>query len=689
MANWSELKNAVKSVIKTNGNQEITGQLLQNVLNNIISNVGLNSSFAGIATPETNPGTPDGNVFYISTTAGTYSNFNGIVINFGEAVILEWKGSWVKKDSGFATREKLSELESEISEFKGDLIGKNHTYTTNAINPSFSAIPTIKKGIKIVIELTEDGNNGSNILYVYGKTYSTDSTSITMAKFSKGSVVGDKIEYIAENDISFIKMTGGEDGNRKSINILYIGAIEGLEDDIQKNKEKINEVNSELGNVKDNMLSLLNSYDSTALKVGMYAFTADSGVKPTFGNTAAIHLDFICGYFECKEGWTVKLKTVGGTGTARAYCFTDSEKNIISRYEAVADCDVVMTAPKGASYIYVNCLATSSDVFSLKLYSGFGESIENINKQIEELNKNVSDSLFPQIHTQPIRRRSKDEPIRIFLFGSSWHMNTWWYLNKLIKEAGINAYIESWFSDGAYFSQWLSRYRGETEQSNLRRYVSTNGSNWSVTLTENIGVTDFRDALQQANWDIIGFQQGAVKGIDWENYKDYWSDIVSMVRSNASNDTVIAYNATWAPPIYSTYLTEQTLNGQEDWMIKANNCFTRFLALSGIVEVIPQGSMMWAVRSSNDLNDEDDLCKDSLHLKNGLPIYATGANWFESIIQPMFGTSINDIVWLPTEETQACPTSTGYFTPINEDQAVLIKKIIRLAASNRWGLPTV
>ena len=134
MANWSDLKAAVASIVKINGNKEITGQLMQNVLNNIISNVGLNSSFAGIAPPGTNPGTPDGNVFYIATTVGTYSNFNGIVINPGEAVILEWKGSWVKKDSGFATKEKLSELGSEVEVCVTDCIsrasvifsGKNH-----------------------------------------------------------------------------------------------------------------------------------------------------------------------------------------------------------------------------------------------------------------------------------------------------------------------------------------------------------------------------------------------------------------------------------------------------------------------------------------------------------------------------------------------------------------------------------
>lgn len=114
MANWSTLKAAIANIIKTNGNKEITGQLLQNVLNNIVSSVGENSAFAGIATTVTNPGVPDGNVFYLATEAGIYSNFNGIEILSGEAAILEWRGSWVKKTSGFATQEKLIETKPII-----------------------------------------------------------------------------------------------------------------------------------------------------------------------------------------------------------------------------------------------------------------------------------------------------------------------------------------------------------------------------------------------------------------------------------------------------------------------------------------------------------------------------------------------------------------------------------------------
>ena len=109
MTNWATLKAAIADVIKTNGNQEITGIVLQNTLNSIVNAVGENATFAGIAVPTTNPGAPDGNVFYLATEAGIYANFNGIEIATGEAVILEWRGSWVKKTSGFATQQQLSD----------------------------------------------------------------------------------------------------------------------------------------------------------------------------------------------------------------------------------------------------------------------------------------------------------------------------------------------------------------------------------------------------------------------------------------------------------------------------------------------------------------------------------------------------------------------------------------------------
>ena len=100
MGNYEALKTAIAGVIKTNGNNAITGAILQNVLLTIISNVGANSQFIGIATPATNPGTPDQNVFYIATVPGVYPNFNITIEAEETAIILNKSGKWVKTLTG-------------------------------------------------------------------------------------------------------------------------------------------------------------------------------------------------------------------------------------------------------------------------------------------------------------------------------------------------------------------------------------------------------------------------------------------------------------------------------------------------------------------------------------------------------------------------------------------------------------
>ena len=116
LATYEDLKAAIQQVIRTNGNNEITGALLQQTLLSIVNSVGANAAFAGIATPNTNPGTADQNVFYLATEAGTYVNFGGIEIAEGEAVILSNKtGNWTKTTSGFATQQQLTELDQRKS----------------------------------------------------------------------------------------------------------------------------------------------------------------------------------------------------------------------------------------------------------------------------------------------------------------------------------------------------------------------------------------------------------------------------------------------------------------------------------------------------------------------------------------------------------------------------------------------
>lgn len=102
MGNYEELKTAVAAVIKQNGNEEITGQIMQNTLLSMISNIGANSTFAGVATPETAPGTPDQNVFYLAGTPGVYANFGGYKLKQGIVMFTNASGAFTAVDLGFS-----------------------------------------------------------------------------------------------------------------------------------------------------------------------------------------------------------------------------------------------------------------------------------------------------------------------------------------------------------------------------------------------------------------------------------------------------------------------------------------------------------------------------------------------------------------------------------------------------------
>ena len=114
MSNYATLKATIQQVVKTNGNFEITGALLQQTLLSMINSLGVGYQYVGIATPSTNPGTPDQNVMYFAAMSGTYTNFGGIVVNDGEFCVLCWDGSWIKKTTGAATVEQFNTLAHKL-----------------------------------------------------------------------------------------------------------------------------------------------------------------------------------------------------------------------------------------------------------------------------------------------------------------------------------------------------------------------------------------------------------------------------------------------------------------------------------------------------------------------------------------------------------------------------------------------
>ena len=94
MGNFDNLRTAIAEVIRQNGNEEITGDVLQFVLLEMVSGLGAGYRFLGVCTPEMEPEELDGAAFYVGG-AGEYSNFDGIAptVDAGYICFFKWDGS--------------------------------------------------------------------------------------------------------------------------------------------------------------------------------------------------------------------------------------------------------------------------------------------------------------------------------------------------------------------------------------------------------------------------------------------------------------------------------------------------------------------------------------------------------------------------------------------------------------------
>lgn len=789
MAEWSDLKAAIAKIIKTNGNQEITGRLLQNVLNNIVSSVGENSTFAGIATPSTNPGTPDGNVFYLATRAGAYANFNGIAIADGEAVILEWKGRWTKKVTGFATQEQFSKIEKRGREITlaDDLKNASKSLKTDgtlkdaggwftyykvpitkgdSFIADFSQIPTSEGTTACVIynsngavtetinekkidyTFTQDGFisfcfYGSNNFY---NIYSFRHLNNTIKQIVDGESLYN-LDYRKPLSGSYYTATTA----RRAVptNIRKFGLIITYKTDATTSvTEQFVGSSTSAWTTASNWKNIGASEDDDAVKNQVRQLQEFPPTLPWFdrfggnGNLSDVTADLsLIGrtlkdiWFEFPDGkpswWDSRqpqLRAYNGYGFGEEndarfiIYFRESKEETYSitynyqyrgpRYKGGIEHFRLAIKLGGSSEptFYMNVVIDTLLLMAIDGTILNSKDSQNIQPMIlkntgtlydidskdyveeapkddkEYVRKNGTWAVataqniggIPQIFNAPIRRRDKSEKLRLLCFGSSWNMCAWWYLNKIIQSAGINAEITGFFTGSAYFAQWIDRYKNNEA---VDCWKSTNGSDWEKT------TANFKDTLNEG-WDIIEFQQSAHLAIKWEQgWEPYWSELVSIVKRNCNFDTIIAFNCSYTPAIngnLSPY--PNTVDGQKQWQQLNYENTQKFMALSGIYNVSPGGATMWSLRREPTINTEDakDLAFDKLHPDNGLPIYALGGTFFETYISPMYGISFDKVEWKPDISIQKTPFNNAWLE-LNDQQRIKIRKIIKLSLSNRFG----
>jgi len=163
MANNSTLKSTIANVVKTNGNGEINGQNLQNVLLAMVNVLGEGYMFLGGATPSTDPGTPDNNVFYLATEAGTYSNFGGDAITSPTILYFDTQWHSLSLDGDFSATLRVSDIVNAL----------NSTSTTKPLSANMGK--TLNNSLNAIVSALQQG-------YVFMGVATTDTPTPSVSR---------------------------------------------------------------------------------------------------------------------------------------------------------------------------------------------------------------------------------------------------------------------------------------------------------------------------------------------------------------------------------------------------------------------------------------------------------------------------------------------------------------------------
>lgn len=146
--------------------------------------------FMGVATPKTNPGTPDRKAFYIANGKGTYTNFGDIDVNEDEAVLLTYDGIWSKLKSGIATNnfktinnQKITG-EGNIEIQGGGSITVDEALSETSVNPVQNKVITAEiLAMKELLALLDDKVFPTTLSVSGGGTYDEGTSQTVMVSW--------------------------------------------------------------------------------------------------------------------------------------------------------------------------------------------------------------------------------------------------------------------------------------------------------------------------------------------------------------------------------------------------------------------------------------------------------------------------------------------------------------------------
>lgn len=632
MGNYKQLKAAIAAVIKANGMQKITGDVLQETLLSLVSNIGDNATFAGMATPDTNPGTPDQNIFYLAAQPGVYSNFGGVELTDQVLIFTNKNGIWVKNESGIATAEQVTKLENKtvglsikaseyvIGYWVGDNPPKaaskdgylrcNVPYQIDAnTNDVISMYNSQGKKVRIsdyplTIKLTDANGNkvnwsyqdsGNDILpsanakFLYIHTPTPSTISDIDGFFFLGMFSKKIVDYITELDKRSKEIEEQSEENKRQ--------LEGI-----INTAKLNYTPTKW----------LNAYADSA-------YVGDSLIDNPRSNATNSALE-VLDVSEIEDDTVIYILDSLGVNSFDGWTFkffgVDNKRILTSIGGSIGTNDRGYIKPNGAVKLglhFSNSRIEGDKVQFLKslfiynipyMQKSVYEQIEDLNKEVKDNEENIN--LLGERVTVLENKDSTSykEALKILFIGSSFGIDTVREVGNICKSFNKdviigNAYIGA-AALGTFIARWeaemgVTYYKWKYQATDWEQYNGTTGK-WSSEpgsdITDEGEPAPANDTvkmdwiLADEAWNFVILQNGAYQSpypdqsVFWEKGEDgiITNNIVQELidkckKASLYSNPVFGMNMTWAFSIYHTISDSHGPSGADDdkWLDYGSN----------------------------------------------------------------------------------------------------------------------
>ena len=371
---FSELKAAIQKSIKSNGNKEISGQVLQSTLLSIINNTNSLALFAGIASPDTNPVMYGGNYFYIAHKAGNYVNFKTV------------NGGYISVDNNsiYIIYKQFDNDYWAIASIV-DFINYKLSSAQDCLAKIIEAEGALRQEIISDSTIYYRLNNLSGEIYAIVKfTNETDTVRLSVSSEESGTTITKDIlyDYRAEKNDSIIFSFDANVNNY--IRLSTTGSNEAIQNvniKLYSLKAFLTEESDLIkGIVKDieTLISIMPS--STYAEFTDYTKIYNKRIEA--GVIMAASTGYITSYIPIDKSKKYLLTTsVNEYNSGISYYTTNSESgfissDIINKLSGMTVTDYMLNIPDNAKYMIASCSEVTSN-FNIKTSGGL-EKLSNI-----------------------------------------------------------------------------------------------------------------------------------------------------------------------------------------------------------------------------------------------------------------------------------------------------------------------